>query len=90
MTVTEARDLLRLLSWFLGAPVLGEEPVPDAEAIEAAALLADQAHQALGTGPDGQHVRALWCQVQPVVTADRVPYDSRGEPSGLRLVGRDE
>ncbi|MEU1736488.1 hypothetical protein [Streptosporangium sp. NPDC020145] len=89
MNTAEARDLLRLLSWLLGAPVLDEEPVNDAEAMEAAALLADQAHQALGSGPDGQGVRALWCQVQPIVTVDRVPYDSGGEPSGLRLVGRD-
>ncbi|MEV4093824.1 hypothetical protein [Streptosporangium saharense] len=89
MTRTEARDLLRLLSWLLGVP-LDEEPVPDAEAMEAAVVLADQAHRALGGGPDGQGVRALWCQVQPVVTVDRVPYDSGGElPSGLRLVGRD-
>ncbi|MEV8636550.1 hypothetical protein AB0395_33375 [Streptosporangium sp. NPDC051023] len=89
MTVTEARDLIRLLSWILGAPVLDEEPVPDAEAMEAAAVLADQARQALGAGPDGRDVRALWCQVQPVVTVDRVPYDSDALPSGLRLVGRD-
>ncbi|GAA3078022.1 hypothetical protein [Streptosporangium carneum] len=87
MNAVEAGDLFRLLSWIFGTAPSGEEPVNDAEAMESAAVLADRAHQALGTGPDGQGVRALWCQVKPVITVDRVPHDSGGVlPSGLRLV----
>lgn len=86
MNVTEATDLARLLRWILGTPP-GEALVDDEEAMEAAAALADRAHWALGAGPTAVSVRALWCQVKPVITVDRVPYDSGGElPSGLRLV----